>query len=69
VLGSGYASVASMLAALAMAAVLWFGLGIVGLVYGVVSALVIIYRHGENLARLRRGTENRFSLLKAGRQS
>lgn len=69
VLGSGYASVASMLAAVAMAAVLWFGLGVVGLVYGAVSALVIIYRHGENLARLRRGTENRFSLLKAGRQS
>jgi glycerol-3-phosphate acyltransferase PlsY len=69
VLGSGYASVASMLAAVAMAAVLWFGLGVVGLVYGVVSTLVIIYRHGENLARLRRGTENRFSLLKAGRQS
>jgi glycerol-3-phosphate acyltransferase PlsY len=33
------------------------------------SALVIIYRHRENVARLRRGTENRLSLLKAGRQS
>jgi len=69
VLGCGYASVGSMLASLAMAPVLWFGLGRVGLVYGLVSALVIIYRHRENLDRLRHGTENRFSLLKAGRQS
>jgi glycerol-3-phosphate acyltransferase PlsY len=69
VLGCGYASVSSMLASLAMAPVLWFGLGRVGLVYGLVSTLVIIYRHRENLDRLRHGTENRFSLLKAGRQS
>ena len=69
VLGFGYASVSSMLASLAMAPVLWFGLGRVGLVYGLVSALIIIYRHRENLDRLRHGTENRFSLLKAGRQS
>jgi glycerol-3-phosphate acyltransferase PlsY len=52
-----------------MAPVLWFGLGRVGLIYGLASALVIIYRHRENVARLRRGTENRLSLLKAGRQS
>ena len=69
VVACGYASVGSMLAALAMAPVLWFGLGPVGLIYGAVSALVIIYRHRENLGRLRRGTENRLSLLKAGRQS
>lgn len=69
VVGCGYASVGSMLASLAMAPVLWFGLGPIGLIYGAASALVIIYRHGENLGRLRRGTENRFSLLKAGRQS
>ena len=69
VVACGYASVGSMLAAIAMAPVLWFGLGPVGLVYGAVSALVIIYRHRENLGRLRRGTENRLSLLKAGRQS
>ena len=68
VIACGYASVGSMLSALAMAPVLWFGLGPVGLVYGALSALVIIYRHRENLGRLRRGTENRLSLLKAGRQ-
>ncbi|MEA2721426.1 MAG: acyl phosphate:glycerol-3-phosphate acyltransferase [Candidatus Eremiobacteraeota bacterium] len=65
VLACGYASAGSMLASLAMAPVLWFGLGRIGLVYGLVSAVLIIYRHGENLNRLRHGTENRLSLLKA----
>ncbi|MEA2689025.1 MAG: acyl phosphate:glycerol-3-phosphate acyltransferase [Candidatus Eremiobacteraeota bacterium] len=65
VLACGYASAGSMLASLAMAPVLWFGLGRIGLVYGLVSAVLIIYRHGENLDRLRHGTENRLSLLKA----
>jgi acyl phosphate:glycerol-3-phosphate acyltransferase len=69
VLVCGYASVGSMLAALAMAPVLWFGIGWMGFAYGLVSALIIVYRHRENLERLRRGTENRLSLLKAPRQS
>jgi glycerol-3-phosphate acyltransferase PlsY len=69
VLACGYASVGSMLASLAMAPVLWFGLGRIGLVYGLVSAVLIIYRHHENVDRLRHGTENRLSLLKAPRQS
>jgi glycerol-3-phosphate acyltransferase PlsY len=69
VLACGYASVASMLATLAMAPVLWFGVipSRVGLAYGLVSAAIIIYRHRENLDRLRHGTENRLSLLKAKR--
>ena len=69
VLACGYASVGSMLASLAMAPVLWFGLGRIGLVYGLVSAVLIIYRHHETLARLRQGTKTRLSLLKAPRQS
>ncbi|MDB5069482.1 MAG: acyl-phosphate glycerol-3-phosphate acyltransferase [Candidatus Eremiobacteraeota bacterium] len=69
VIACGYASVGSMLASLAMAPVLWFGLGRIGLVYGLVAAVLIIYRHQENLDRLRHGTENRLSLLKAPRQS
>ncbi len=66
VIACGFASVASMLASATMAFVLWYGLGREGLVCGIASALVVIYRHRENLERLRRGTENRLSLLKAG---
>jgi glycerol-3-phosphate acyltransferase PlsY len=69
VVACGYASVGSMLASAAMAPVLWFGLGGNGLVCGIVSALFIIYRHRENIDRLRQGTENRLSLLKAGAKS
>jgi glycerol-3-phosphate acyltransferase PlsY len=65
VIACGFASVASMLASAAMGFVLWYGLGREGLVCGIVSALFVIYRHRENLERLRHGTENRLSLLKA----
>jgi acyl phosphate:glycerol-3-phosphate acyltransferase len=64
VIACGFASVASMLASIAMGFVLWYGLGREGLVCGVVLAAFVIYRHRENLARLRHGTENRLSLLK-----
>ena len=67
VTASGYSSVGSMLGALASAGVLWYGLGRIGLLYGLVSALLVIYKHRENIARLRAGTENRLSLLKARR--
>jgi glycerol-3-phosphate acyltransferase PlsY len=66
VIACGFASVASMLASVAMGFVLWYGLGREGLVCGIVLALFVIYRHRENLERLRDGTENRLSLLKAG---
>jgi glycerol-3-phosphate acyltransferase PlsY len=67
VVATGYASVGSMAASIAMAPVLWFGLGPIGFAYGVLSAALIVIRHRENLGRLRRGTENRLSLLKAKR--
>jgi glycerol-3-phosphate acyltransferase PlsY len=67
VVATGYSSVGSMLASIAMAPVLWFGLGPIGLGYGILSAILIIIRHRENVDRLRRGTENRLSLLKAKR--
>ncbi len=58
VIAAGYASVASMLASAVMPFALWFMLGHAGLVYGVASAALIIYKHRTNLARLRAGTEN-----------
>lgn len=64
---SGYASVASMLATLAMVPVLWYGIGTPGLIYGLVATAFVVVRHRENLERLRRGTENRLSMLKAKR--
>jgi len=67
VAATGYASAGSMLGSIAMAPVLWFGLGPIGLAYGALSAILIVVRHRENLERLRRGTENRLSLLKAKR--
>ena len=68
VIAFGFASVASMLASAAMGFVLWYGLGREGLVCGIVLAAFVIYRHRENLERLRNGTENRLSLLKAGQR-
>jgi len=67
VVAAGYASVGSMLGALAMAPVLWFGIGTPGLGYGLAAALLVIARHRENLGRLAQGTENRLSVLKANR--
>jgi acyl phosphate:glycerol-3-phosphate acyltransferase len=61
IIAVGYASVASMLASAVMPFALWFMLGRVGLVYGMASALLIIYKHRQNLARLRAGTENPLS--------
>ena len=68
VIACGFASAASMIASAAMGFVLWYGLGREGLVCGIVLAAFVIYRHRENLERLRTGTENRLSLLKANRQ-
>lgn len=64
---SGYASLASIVAALAMVPVLWFGLGSPGMIYGFIAAVLVLVRHRENIERLRLGTENRLSLLKAKR--
>jgi glycerol-3-phosphate acyltransferase PlsY len=67
VAASAFSSVGSMLGTIAAALALSLGLGREGLGYGVAAALLIIYKHRENLARLRQGTENRLSLLKPRR--
>ena len=61
IIAVGYSSVASMLASAAMPFVLWFMLGRTGLVFGIISALFIVFKHRENIARLRAGTENALS--------
>jgi len=60
----GFSSVASMLASAAMPFALWFMLGRAGLVYGLASAILVIYKHRENIARLRAGTETTLSFGK-----
>ncbi len=67
VLVTAYSSVASLTATVAMIPVLWFGLGTPGLAFGVVATAIVFVRHSENIERLRHGTENRFSMLKAKR--
>jgi glycerol-3-phosphate acyltransferase PlsY len=69
VIAVGYASVASMLASAVMPFALWFMLGRAGLIYGIASALLIVYKHRENLVRLRAGTENPLSFDKKAPQS
>jgi len=58
VIAIGYSSVASLLASALMPFALWFMLGRSGLVYGIVSAIFIAYKHRENIGRLRAGTEH-----------
>jgi len=56
-IATGFASVASMAASVAMPFALWFLIGEPGLIYGFVSAAFIVFAHRENLARLVAGTE------------
>jgi glycerol-3-phosphate acyltransferase PlsY len=67
VAATSFSSVGSMLGTAATVPLLWYALGREGLVYGVLSLALILYKHRQNLARLRQGTENRISLLKARR--
>jgi len=71
VLRTGFASLGSMLGAVAAGALLVaagprFGVrfGDSAFVFAFGSLLVIVWKHRENLGRLRAGTENRLSLLK-----
>lgn len=64
-----YISVGSMLGSVAFAiALAWFSPGGVmspRFLFGVVIAVLVILRHRENLARLRRGEERRFSFRRS----
>jgi len=61
IIAVGYSSVASLLASAVMPFALWFMLGRAGLMYGIFSAALIVFKHRENLVRLRAGTENPLS--------
>ena len=65
-LSSGYSSAGSLLATLVSAVGLWLALGPIGLVYGAAAAIIIFWRHRDNLARLRTGSEHRMSLFARG---
>lgn len=68
VAATGFASVGSMLGTLAMIPALGLGAaGRIGLLYAILSSILVVYKHRENIERLRNGTENRLSLLKARR--
>jgi glycerol-3-phosphate acyltransferase PlsY len=62
-IATGFASVASMAASVAMPFALWFLIGEPGLIYGFVTALLIVFAHRENVARLVAGTENVLPIL------
>jgi glycerol-3-phosphate acyltransferase PlsY len=69
-LGTRYVSVASMGAAIAVAAFGWYRYGGQGLLLPVVLtvlAVLALWRHRSNIRRLREGTENRLSFRKGGK--
>ena len=57
----------SLTATVVAALALWYFVGPAGLCYGVVAGTLIFWRHGENIARLRAGTENPTTLLRRSR--
>lgn len=62
-----YSSVGSMLGSLLAPAALWFFTrSPAETIYGALAALFIIFRHRDNLARLRAGTEGPIRLFKRG---
>ncbi len=67
-LPTGFSSLGSLGATAVSALSLWLFAGPAGLWYGLAASAVIFWRHRENLARLRAGTENRMNLF-AGRRT
>jgi glycerol-3-phosphate acyltransferase PlsY len=64
-LATQYSSVGSMLGSLVAPVALWFFVrSPAETAYGVFAALFIIYRHRDNIERLRSGTENPIRLFK-----
>jgi glycerol-3-phosphate acyltransferase PlsY len=64
VLVTGYSSAGSLLGTLAVIPALWVWSGRTSGLYGVAAALLIIYMHRGNIARLRTGTESVLPLFR-----
>jgi glycerol-3-phosphate acyltransferase PlsY len=64
VLLTGFSSAGSLLATLAMVPTLWLLAGPAAGVYGLAAALLIVFMHRENVARLRAGTESTLPLFR-----
>ena len=64
VIATGYSSAGSMLAAVAMAPALWALDGVAGGIYGLASAILIVFMHRANIARLLSGTESVLPLFR-----
>jgi len=64
---TGYSSVGSLTATVVAALALWYFAGPAALCYGLVAGALIFWRHRENIARLRAGTELPTTLLRRTR--
>jgi acyl phosphate:glycerol-3-phosphate acyltransferase len=64
VVATGYSSAGSLLASLAMIPTLWLLAGPAGGIYGLASALLIVFMHRANIARLLAGTESVLPLFR-----
>jgi glycerol-3-phosphate acyltransferase PlsY len=65
VLATGYSSAGSMLASIAMVPTLWWLAGTSGGIYALASALLIVFMHRANIARLLAGTESVLPLFRS----
>ena len=61
---TGFASAGSILGVIAAGGVLAYGGGTGAWCFALGSAALVVWKHRENLARLRAGTENRLELFK-----
>jgi acyl phosphate:glycerol-3-phosphate acyltransferase len=64
VIATGYSSAGSLLASIAMIPALWLLAGPAGGIYGLASALLIVFMHRANIARLLAGTESVLPLFR-----
>jgi acyl phosphate:glycerol-3-phosphate acyltransferase len=64
VIATGYSSAGSLLASIAMIPTLWLLAGPAGGIYGLASALLIVFMHRANIARLLAGTESVLPLFR-----